>query len=607
MLFTSVTFADVLDGFTQKTTVSNSCTVNGAQTYKGATLQDCAGACYSSGCQGFIFYPTRDLSLVNCSLRGSSSENCKEYNDPANFYVKYLSSQDVDTGTGQSQRFIYTADVDCNGSDIQPAVNSASVDDCAVKCLGKSECVAFSYGSSRCSLKKFSDYCDLKLKSGYVTYQKFGAPFDRPIQPALSTCTAGDDKCMQQIRNQGFDDTNSRMYVYPRITRDKNEVEKKEGDATKIVGDASTAVLLQTSYLARVMIQANDVFPPSHVSSRTSGETYLSSTMPYRYNLKTLTESSITRSTLGSENASGNATSKGELITLARDWVEYHMNNYCDPLAARLSMYNCSKPTGPASTTLKNNGVSTWDAWKSADGQSLGSIAFAEDINANTLLQANIQHPEAAMRYIYNVTNNMPTPLDNSDSNFTIPEKYIYITPSKQKVLKSEGYNVYMGYLEKQAKTSLSQYALMKIFAEHMQLSSVTIPVTKWTDKGKVTEYKPTSRQGLLEFEATKRFSDPSWYDRVQQMPTPALLKEIAYMQALQLTLEYKRYEQQQIQIAQFASFASELAAMASMAKDMAKNNDPAKVSASTNDALKSLGITPPAAGTKVDFNSLQP
>lgn len=151
-----------------------------------------------------------------------------------------------------------------------------------------------------------------------------------------------------------------------------------------------------------------------------------------------------------------------------------------------------------------------------------------------------------------------------------------------------------MNYLARQSKLSLAQYAVTQLFADRMVLSNLKIPVARWNDAGKKSvTFEPTSRQGLLEFEANKRFSDPEWYDRVQQMPTPALMKEMAYMQALQLTIEFKRYEQQQIQTALFASLASDISAMLKMAQDMQEQSS-ADTASQISNSLKSLGINVP-------------
>ncbi len=565
LIFSSnAALADVMDNFTKAFVVTKICSNKGTEWMAG--LNDCANACMNrSDCKSFIFYPTipGTAQKTNCSVK-TDNELCKVYSEQANFYHKLSNQQDFDTGAGQNQKFIYSPNVDCNGDDIQGQTNLGNLDlkACASLCIQRSDCIGISYGPNTCSLKSSvnSGFCNIKINSSETTYYKFGAPVDKPPTSPVATCAPGDQNCMQQIRYQGFDNQQPQMYMYPRITRAKTEVDKKEGDATKIVGDASTAVLLQTSYLARVMVQANDVFPPSHVSSRTSGETYLSSYMPYKYNVKTLIEASIKRNMLGSEYYSG----APQLNTLVRDWVEQHLNKYCDPLAAKAGIYNCVSPNSPASkdASAKSDGTTNWE-----------EKSFAADINASTLMQSKIYSEkgsdaaEAALRYIYNITNNQPAPFDAAQTDFTIPGKYLDLKKTP-KILKDEGYNAYMSYLERQAKLSLSQYALMRIFAEHMPLESVKIPVVKWTDKGKQVTYESTSRQGLLEFEANKRFSDPNWYDRVQQMPTPALLKELAYMQALQLTLQYKQYEQQQIQIAQNAVLTSEISAMMNLTKD---------------------------------------
>jgi hypothetical protein len=342
---------------------------------------------------------------------------------------------------------------------------------------------------------------------------------------------------------------------------------------TQIASDSpADAILAQTSYLARVLIQANDIYPPSHVSTRENGEIFASTKIPLDYNLKLLSETSVYRNFLGAVNTSGqgaaNSGSVNSKDKVMRDWVEYHINKYCDPLAASMGsngLNNCHGPLKSLSSAeiaaAKAQGQTAWEYVATKTNGGFGP--FAADIDAKTLFSSKINYPEAAMRYVYNVTNALPRPIrakqadpQNPVVNYTIPNELVYLY-NGQPVLKEDGYEKYLKHMEAQAQQSLSQYALMKILSERMPMSNIRIPVTKWGNDGKKTiEMQPTSRYGLMEFEANKRFQDPAWYDRVQQMPTPALLKELAYMMAMQLSLEFKRYEQQQIQTALLARSA---------------------------------------------------
>ena len=371
--------------------------------------------------------------------------------------------------------------------------------------------------------------------------------------------------------------------------------------------NAADAVLAQTSYMARVMIQANDIFPPSHISTRSSGEIYASTVSPIDYNLKALTQVSIYRNSLGAtvtsvQNANPTTAAANTVNTVARDWVEFHLNQYCDPLAGSIGkngLNNCNS----ALNSLKKNeitegmtqGKTSWDL-VTTKGQ---RGPYAADITANILFSAKAQDPEATMRYIYNLTNIAPTPLTLNATDFSVPNDYLTVYNGTT-TLKDAGYNIYMSYLEEQSKLSLSQYALMQIFSERMQLDTIKVPVTKWDKDGKKIEsFEFTSRHGLLEFESTKRFKDPAWYDRVQQMPVPALLKELAYIQSTQLALEFKRYEQDQLQTAMMASLTSDIAKMTKYMKQMQQQaSDPSGTQAQIMNQLNSITsqfeITPP-------------
>jgi len=277
------------------------------------------------------------------------------------------------------------------------------------------------------------------------------------------------------------------------------------------------------------------------------------------------------------------------------------MAAYCDPLAAASKLNGCTMPK-PTSAE-QQQGITSWEARaKPKTGTSDGQGAFAGDITAYSLFGDKVKHPEAAMRYIYNVTNALPDTFGAQAKDYSIPSKYT-TTYNGQQVLKDEGYNIYVDYLARQSKLSLSQFALMKIFADRLTLDNIKIPVSNWvcakyktiTEDGKSIKvcdigqkeitYEPTSNFGLLQFEANKRFSDPGWYDRVQQMPTPALLKEMAYMNSLQLVLEMKRYEQQQLQTAMYASVAADVSAIVKTFQDLqhdAKNTSANKANISS-------------------------
>lgn len=351
------------------------------------------------------------------------------------------------------------------------------------------------------------------------------------------------------------------VFAIPNANQGEMAIYPKTYRATSIVNskDPVNAILAQTSYLARILIQANDIFPPSHISSRSNGEIYSSAAIPMVYNLKMLEQVSVYRNSLGARASTdqyvGSAVRTVEKV--ANDWVQYHIMNYCDPLAASIGtygLYDCNKPYLQAISSgspSKQSGITAWE-----------QVGYGADISANSLLQPNIRRDqaEAAMRYVYHLTNIVPEAMD-PERGYTIPQTHMTVVDGVPK-LTNNGFGFYMQYLEDQSKISLSQHTLMKLLSERLQMDSIKISKTIWDESGNKVETapEPASPYALLEFEATKRFKDPAWYDRVQQMPTPALLKEIAYMEAMRLALEFKKYEQQQMQIALQASMASDLA-----------------------------------------------
>lgn len=345
--------------------------------------------------------------------------------------------------------------------------------------------------------------------------------------------------------------------------------------------DTASAILAQTSWFARVMTDAMDVWPPSFVSSRFAGESYSSTQVPYDFNSKTMAHRSLYRYTVGALGDSNNAISNQEPVnynTAIRDWVEFHITRYCDPLAASIGpvgINNChaTQKAIYENTSLmaqkKQQGITPWDLVTTDSTGATVAGPYAGDLRADNFFNSKHNDPEAAMRYVYNVTEAMPPTFVPDLPQYSVPDSMLTVY-NNNVLLKDEGYSKYVRFMEQQSKLSLSQYALMKMFADRLPIPQTTIPVDSWDATGKkTTSYEPTSRYGLLEFEATKRMKDPAWFDRLRQMPTEALLKEIAMMSSTQLTLDFKRYEQQQMQTALMASFSSDMVKLVKTMREM--------------------------------------
>jgi hypothetical protein len=333
--------------------------------------------------------------------------------------------------------------------------------------------------------------------------------------------------------------------------------------------DVADAILYQTSYLARMLLQANDVFPPSHVSARLAGEWYASVQDPAQTNLQTLDTQMNIRNNLGALAISGSPPGPFTQSAVMQDWVNYHLKAYCDPEAQQAGLTECQPVLGlPAQQQ---------------------QAVYAMDTRATSLFGDTVANPEAALRYLVNVTNVLPSLTDNTSQQYGITSNLIaqsgqltYLTPA--------AYIALIATMEEQSKISLSQYYFLKLFSERLSLDNVKIPVTSWTSPDGVsppvknTTYQNTSQHGLLKFEAAKRFMDPGWYDRIQQMPTPGLLKEIAYMMALQLNVDFKRYETEEMQTAFMAMLAADSARMGKQMR-VAAGQDSSQVG---NNALNS-------------------
>lgn len=602
--------------------------VSTLQSIQATSFDQCANAALSGSVDAFAYRGGACSLLTGTKIIGVIS--------PINtaflpLYLKakgYQVSSNSASGGDSSVFRSYTDNFDCVGSDLARGPGD-SLESCATSCQGRSDCFGFSFNVSNnsCILKSAMPACLVNYNNGYTYYTKIATiPNSGGGAYPGGGCGPNDPSC----KGSGGsipEASQGNMIIYSRTDRPQfsdpaldpaNGIQPGDGSAARAqkqsaeqaardkIRDPSNAILAQTSYLARVMLQANDVFPPSHISSRVSGETYLSSLIPIEYNYKLLTQASITRNTTGAENIGSYGKPMTKVIS---DWVQYHINAYCDPLAARtagstgagsaLGLGRCGTITAALNSLTKDqkskgiaNGLTDWEMiakLPSSPTAQDGQAGFAADINANSLFQSKVTFPEPAMRYIYNITNILPEGLSSDQKDYSIPSDMLGKGKNGEDLLSgTKAYTDYMWFMERQSKLSLSQLVLMKIFADRLELSNVKVPITTWDNNGKKTvKYQNTSRYGLLEFESTKRFSDPAWYDRIQQMPTQAILKEIAYMMSLKLTIDFKRYEQEQLQNAMMASLLADESLLAKTLKMQAQNQGDAQQKA--QDAVNSM------------------
>ena len=200
----------------------------------------------------------------------------------------------------------------------------------------------------------------------------------------------------------------------------------------------------------------------------------------------------------------------------------------------------------------------------------------AADLLASSLLSNSTftaEQQTIAITYINNLTNPVPLPLpsnifvgDEYSSNVsTIPGSPLSQKSKQMKIrlLTTEGIRALAARYKQTALLSVAQNALHKIVADRIEVPGL----------GDELGLKGKSNVSIFEatkIEANRRYLDSDWHNKIYEVPQEALLREIANMQAFQLALDFKRYEQEQVlatllaaQVANSAQFMgqSELAA----------------------------------------------
>lgn len=149
--------------------------------------------------------------------------------------------------------------------------------------------------------------------------------------------------------------------------------------------------------------------------------------------------------------------------------------------------------------------------------------------------------------FIDNLTNPSPIPLpDNTftSEGFTNAAKATLdgspmaeIHDSvKVRPLSAEGVRTLAARYKQMAFLSTAQNALNQIAADRH--------VIKGLGQEMGMDAPDASIFAAMKFESNRRFGDENWHNEMYQAPEAALLREIANMQAFQLALDFKRYEQ---------------------------------------------------------------
>ena len=187
----------------------------------------------------------------------------------------------------------------------------------------------------------------------------------------------------------------------------------------------------------------------------------------------------------------------------------------------------------------------------------------AADLLVNTLLGNDTLSPDqqvSVWAFIDNLTNPSPIPLPNdifSGEKFGNARSALEGSPMEKyhsqvrlrTLNPGEGIRTLAARYKQMAFLSTAQNALNQIATDR----HIVIDLGKEVGMDK----KDASIFEALKFEANRRYGDKNWHQQIYQVPDTALLREIANMQAFQLALDFKRYEQEQIMTTLLAAMVS--------------------------------------------------
>lgn len=195
----------------------------------------------------------------------------------------------------------------------------------------------------------------------------------------------------------------------------------------------------------------------------------------------------------------------------------------------------------------------------------------AADLLVDTLLSNDTlteNQQISVWAFIDNLTN--PNPLPLPSSAFTSTEFSTSAQPTlagsplaslhdsvKVRPLSGEGVRTLAARYKQMAFLSTAQNALNKLASERHVIKGLGKEIGMTTADASIF--------AAMKFEANRRYADEQWHNEMYQAPEEALLREMANMQAFQLALDFKRYEQEQTLITLLAAQVSGTAQMQGM------------------------------------------
>lgn len=145
------------------------------------------------------------------------------------------------------------------------------------------------------------------------------------------------------------------------------------------------------------------------------------------------------------------------------------------------------------------------------------------------LAYTNTTEENAALQYIINLSN--PKPFDFN------PEKVYENKKDPSDGITVEGKKYFNMAFRQQPALTVAQNSLLAIFAERKRIADVAKDLP-------IGSNGAASFMELINFEASRRYANADWSDAMNKLSQAGVLREIANIQALQIYLDVKKYEQ---------------------------------------------------------------
>lgn len=178
---------------------------------------------------------------------------------------------------------------------------------------------------------------------------------------------------------------------------------------------------------------------------------------------------------------------------------------------------------------------------KDASGKKTYQCDFKVQGSGDELLASSLLGPnayedqnqrQAALDFVKNMTNMVPLDYPGDSTVFKNPKK-------KEDGLTSDGIDYFVKMFKQIPLLSVTQNSLLALFADRERLPGFSAGLPNSVGKDGAA-----SLLEMLGYEATRRYTNPDWFNAMDNASDSATLHEIAYMTAFQNYLMVKSYEQ---------------------------------------------------------------